>query len=155
VADGLIGAVIVHIERALAAGVLGSAIGTAIAVCVIMPVRMMLVDGHLEPTIGAAPFLFGFSLMFTLPSAVLIAAPMVWPLREWSVRHPWRGASLYGVIGAVAGVAVIALLDRSAPIMAVIYGAAFGASTGAAFIALLNWTRMRAEIAADAETVAD
>jgi hypothetical protein len=128
-----------HIVRALGAGVIGSMIGTAIAVPAFMPTPMMVERG-IPVTFTAALILLGVSLFFTLPSALLLAAPMIWPLRNWSQQQPWHAGFAYGAIGALFGAAVSLLLDGGSNDPAGMIGAVYGAATGAAFVTLHYWT---------------
>lgn len=128
-----------HAGRALAAGVIGSMIGTAIAVPAFLPTPIMVEQG-MPVSVTAALILFGISLFFTLPSALLLAAPMIWPLRAWIQLRPWHAGFGYGAIGALFGAAVSLLLDggRNDPLGMI--GAVYGAATGAAFVTMHYWT---------------
>lgn len=142
------GAIGAHIGRALGAGALGSAIGTPVAIAV------MLVSMPPGPSATPAQFLFllpiafmvfTMSLFHTLPCAVLIAAPVTWPFRHWIARNPWPAAFLYGALGGAAGRAVSWLTHadgNSAPLdQDGIFGPIFGAATAIALVWIIRKKR--------------
>ena len=130
-------AVLTHITLAIAAGLIGSLIGTLVTIAVIMPINLAQA-GQSATTIGAAPLIMGVSLFLTVPCAILIGAPATWPLRDWAAQHRWRAGLLYAVLGGLSG-AVIAKLLLPAGGIAALYGALFGAATGAAFVGMIAW----------------
>lgn len=99
-----------HGVRALGAGLIGSIVGTAIAAPLFLPTPMMVERG-IPVTFTAGTLLLGISLLFTLPSALLLAAPMLWPARGRIHARPWQVGLAYGVIGALFGAAVSLMLD--------------------------------------------
>lgn len=140
-ADKLIGAVLAHIARALAGAVFGSVGGTLLTMFVFM-LRDPGGQGWvtIDPSLGIP--LFIVSLLFTLPSALLLAAPIIWPRRDWAIRHPFGAAFTYGAIGAIPGALIsMPLFDNTGEL--VIAATIYGFTTGAAFIIMLWWTSPR------------
>lgn len=134
--------VLAHLGRALIAAVAGSAVATAIAVPLFLPTRTMREVG-IPVDSSAAITLMIISLFFTLPSVLLLAAPMVWPLRDWILRRPWLAGVAYGAIGALAGCAISLILDGGRDDPRGLIGATYGAATGAAFVLMHYWTSSR------------
>ncbi len=128
-----------HLTRALGAGLSGSIIGTAISVPLFLPTPMMVERG-IPVTMTAGFILLGISLLFTLPSALLLAAPMVWPARDWIHARPWQVGLAYAAIGALFGAAASLMLDGGQQDPFGLIGSTYGAATGAAFILLHYWT---------------
>ena len=132
------GGVLAHIARAIAAAVLGSIVGTLFMVFVVLRGDR----DFAQASSGVGGILFIFSLFFTIPSALFLAAPIIWPFREWALRHPWRAALVYGAIGCFAGAIVAALFADGAG-QVFLFGGVYGAALGMAFIGMLWWTSPR------------
>jgi hypothetical protein len=129
-----------QLARALLAGLLGSLIASILLAAMLFIIMA-------PPTFSIAGFAiavtiaFTASLSYTIPSALLLATALTWPLRGWIARNPWPAALVYVAVGAVTGWAVIQFGFGGRMNSLAILGAGYGAATAIALVVILRKTR--------------
>ena len=139
---GVLRAIAAQAGRAIGASLLGSAAAAPTATF------MVIGSGPAQPGVMEMMLAFVFltSLVFTLPCALLIGAPLTWPWRDWITQQPWLATIAYGAVGAIAG-RVTTWLTALAGMVEFDFtgwlGATFGALTAIAFVWIIRFTRAR------------
>ncbi|MCW3849341.1 hypothetical protein OF829_19045 [Sphingomonas sp. LB-2] len=145
---GVVLAILAQIARAIVAGLLGSALATPIAAC------LLFNDPFGRDSIYLV-VIYVISLAFTLPCALLIGAPLTWPLRDRIAARPGLATLALGVTGALAGRATTLLLTWAGYMNGFLEvegwaSLLFGALTAIAFGWVIRLTRRRPLVENDA-----